>query len=48
MKGKFFSKTVLLAVGGAITLIALWLVVEAFLALRRYRREGAVESLDLI
>ena len=24
-----------------------WLVVEAFLALRRYRRQGPVESLDV-
>ena len=30
-----------------IPLIAVWLVVEAFLALRRYRREGPVECLDV-
>jgi carbon starvation protein len=41
------GQTVLLVVGGGITLIAVWLVVEAFLALRRYRREGPVESLDV-
>ena len=41
------GQTVLLVVGGCITLIAVWLVVEAFLALRRYRREGPVESLDV-
>ena len=37
----------LLTVGGAISVIAVWLVVEAFLAVRRYRREGPVESLDV-
>jgi carbon starvation protein len=41
------GQTVLLVVGGCITAIALWLVVEAMLALRRYRREGAVDSLDV-
>jgi carbon starvation protein len=41
------GQTVLLVLGGCITLIAMWLVVEAFLALRRYRREGPVESLDV-
>jgi carbon starvation protein len=41
------GQTVLLVVGGCITLIALWLVIEAFLALRRYRREGPVEALDV-
>ena len=39
--------TVLLILAGMITLIAIWLVVEAFLALARYRREGKVESLDI-
>jgi carbon starvation protein len=38
----------LLVVGSAITSIALWLVVEAGLALRRSRREGAVEDLDVL
>jgi carbon starvation protein len=33
------EQTLLLVVGGCITLIAVWLVVEAGLALRRYRRE---------
>jgi hypothetical protein len=37
----------LYAVGCCITAIALWLVVEAGLALRRYRREGRTESPDL-
>ncbi len=37
----------LLFVGGAITLIALWLVVEAALAIRRYSRTPPVESLDI-
>ena len=41
------GQTVLLVVGACITGIALWLVVEAVLALRRYRREGPVESLDI-
>jgi len=41
------GQTVLLVLGGCITLIAMWLVVEAFLALRRYRREGPVDSLDV-
>jgi carbon starvation protein len=41
------GQTVLLVVGGCITGIAVWLVVEAFLALRRYRREGPVDSLDV-
>jgi carbon starvation protein len=38
----------LLFVGGAITLIAIWLVVEAALAVRRYTRSPAVESLDIV
>ena len=37
----------LLVVGACISLIALWLVVEAALALNRYRREGPVQSMDL-
>jgi carbon starvation protein len=41
------GQTVLLVVGGCITLIAVWLVVEAVLALRRYGREGPVDSLDV-
>ena len=38
---------ILLILAAIITLIALWLVVEAFVALARYRREGKVESLDI-
>ncbi len=37
----------LLVLGAIISLIALWLVVEAVLALNRYRREGPVQSMDL-
>jgi carbon starvation protein len=37
----------LLVVGACISLIALWLVVEAVLALDRYRREGPEQSMDL-
>ncbi len=37
----------LLVLAAIITSIALWLVVEAFLALARYRREGKVEGLDI-
>jgi carbon starvation protein len=37
----------LLVVGGAITVIAVWLVVEAGLALLRYRREGRVDDLEI-
>jgi carbon starvation protein len=37
----------LLVVGGCITTIAVWLVVEAGLALVRYRREGCREGLDV-
>jgi carbon starvation protein len=41
------GNTTLLIVGGAITFIALWLVLEAALAIRRYARSPAVESLDI-
>ncbi len=37
----------LLFVGGAITFIALWLVVEAVLAVRRFIRAPAVVDLDI-
>jgi carbon starvation protein len=46
-----FAKTgnlTLLVIGGAISLIALWLVVEAVLAVRRYSRTPAVETLDIV
>lgn len=39
--------TTLLAVGSAITVIALWLNVEAILAVNRYRKSPPVESLDI-
>jgi carbon starvation protein len=38
---------ILLFVGGAITTIALWLMAEAILAIRRYARAPAEESLDI-
>jgi len=38
----------LLAVGCVLLVLAVWLVVEAGLALVRVRREGAVEGLDLV
>ena len=41
------GNTTLLFVGGAITFIALWLVVEATMAIRRYTRSPPVESLDI-
>ncbi len=41
------GNTTLLFVGGAITFIALWLIVEAALAIRRYSKTPAVESLDI-
>jgi carbon starvation protein len=37
----------LLVVGGAITFIAIWLVVEAVLAVRRYTRTSPEEDLDI-
>jgi carbon starvation protein len=37
----------LLVVGSAISLIAVWLVVEAILAVRRYARTPVVETLDV-
>ena len=45
-----FAKTgnlTLLVIGGAISLMAVWLVVEAILAVRRYARTPAVEELDI-
>ncbi len=42
------SNTTLLFVGGAITAIALWLVVEAALAIVRYSRTPAEESLEIV
>ncbi len=41
------GNTTLLLVGGIISFIAAWLVVEAVIALRRYRREPAVAGLDV-
>jgi len=38
----------LLAVGSCITAVAVWLVVEAGLALRRYRRRPAVRALEVV
>jgi carbon starvation protein len=46
-----FAKTgnlTLLVIGGAISLMAVWLVVEAILAVRRYARTPAVEELDIV
>jgi carbon starvation protein len=47
--GDFFAKQqwLLLVVGACITAIAVWLVVEAGLALRRYRREDRPVGLDV-
>ena len=45
-----FAKTgnlTLLTIGGAISVIAVWLVVEAVLAVVRYSRTPAVENLDI-
>jgi carbon starvation protein len=41
------GSSTLLAVGGAITAIAVWLVIEALLAVRRYAKEPPVEELDI-
>jgi carbon starvation protein len=41
------GNTTLLLVGGAIGIIALWLVVEAALAIRRYARTPPVRGLDI-
>jgi carbon starvation protein len=38
---------VLLIVGGAIAAIAIWLVIEALIAVRRYRRSPPVDSLEI-
>ncbi len=46
-----FAKTgnlTLLVIGGAISLIAVWLVVEAVLAVARYSRTPAEENLDIL
>ena len=37
----------LLITGGVLFVIAVWLSIEALLAVRRYRREPIVESLDV-
>jgi carbon starvation protein len=42
------GNTTLLVVGGAISFIAVWLVVEAVLAIRRYARSPAEEGLDIV
>jgi carbon starvation protein len=42
------SNTTLLVVGGAITAIALWLVIEAVLAIVRYSRTPAEENLEIV
>ena len=42
------SNNTLLLVGGAITVIALWLVVEAVLAISRYSRTPAEENLEIV
>jgi len=41
------GNTTLLVVGGIISFIAVWLVVEAVIALRRYSRSEPVEGLDV-
>jgi carbon starvation protein len=41
------GQTLLLVVGSCITLIAVWLIVEAVLALRRYRSGGTTDDLDI-
>jgi len=41
------GNTTLLVVGGAITVIAVWLVVEAALAVKRYRNTPDVETLEI-
>jgi carbon starvation protein len=41
------GNTTLLVVGGAITIIAVWLVAEAALAVRRYKRTPDLEDLDI-
>jgi carbon starvation protein len=40
--------TALLVVGGAITLIGIWLAVEAVLAVRRFMTEPPVDDLDIV
>ncbi len=41
------GNTTLLVVGGAITVIAVWLVAEAAIAVNRYRRSAPVETLEI-
>jgi carbon starvation protein len=41
------GNTTLLSVGAAITVIAVWLVVESVLAVNRYRRSPPVDSLEV-
>jgi len=41
------GNTTLLGVGAAITVIAVWLVVESVLAVNRYRRSPPVDSLEV-
>jgi carbon starvation protein len=41
------GNTTLLLVGGAITVIAIWLVIEAVLAIRRYTRTPPETGLDI-
>jgi hypothetical protein len=38
---------VLFGTGALLLVIAIWLAVEASLAVRRYRREAVVESLEI-
>jgi len=42
-----FGNTTLLIIGSIITAMALWLVVEAWLAIRRYRRTPPVDELEI-
>ncbi len=41
------GNTTLLLVGGAITIIAIWLIIEAVLAVRRFSRQPPVDELDI-
>jgi carbon starvation protein len=48
LRSYYLEKNItLLVVGGAITVIAVWLVTEAYLAVRRYRRTPDLESLEV-
>ena len=42
------GNVVLLAVGGAITAIAIWLVIEALLAVLRFRKSPRTDDLDIL